>query len=177
MWIEVEKLVETVLPTTKEVEQVLSYLARRAKARFYADENFPSSAVSLLRKMGARVQTAQEAQLTGHPDENHSAYASRHGMVLLTCDRDFLDERRFPLVHCPATFVFDFGPATTRDIKRAFRCLATVFRTPQFFDKSCKVDAKRDCWTESMRYLNGTTSRRRYRLLRGRLQEWVAEGP
>ena len=36
-----------------------------------------------------------------------------------------------------------------------------------------KIDAKRDCWSEYWRFLNGTTSRSRYRVHRGRLQEWV----
>src|SRR5262249_26646363 len=41
--------------------------------------------------------------------------------------------------------------------------LAAVFRTPQFYDKWCKVDAKPDCWTELLRHLDGTTSKKRLR--------------
>jgi hypothetical protein len=171
MWIDIEVLVD---PTLRERQQVRDYLARRSKARFCADENFPERAVSFLREMGARVHTAEEASLVGQSDENYSSYALRHGLVLLTCDRDFLDEKRFPLVHCPAIFVFDFGAGTVREMKQAFRCLAPVMRMPQFFDKWWKTDAKRDCWTEFVRYQDGTTSRHRYRLWRGRLQEWAA---
>jgi predicted nuclease of predicted toxin-antitoxin system len=172
-WIDIETLVQANPPSRREAQQVLDYLARRAKARFYADENFPRQAVTLLREIGGRVQTAQDAGLAGHPDESHAAYALKRGLVLLTCDRDFLDERRFPLIHCPAIFVFDFGSGTLSEMRQAFRCLASVFRTPQFFDKWWKIDAKRDCWIETVRYLNGTTSRHRCRLWRGRLQEWV----
>jgi hypothetical protein len=73
-------------PTRRQVDEILRYAARRAKPRFYADENFPLQAVALLRGMGARVTTVQEAGRTGHPDENHAAYALGNGLILLTCD-------------------------------------------------------------------------------------------
>jgi len=71
-------------------------------ARFYADENFPYLATRMLRRFGAQVVTVQEADLRRHPDENHAAYALRYGYILLTCDRDYLDNRKFTLIHCPA---------------------------------------------------------------------------
>jgi len=172
VWINVESLSVATPPTRKEIQEVLDYRARHAKARFYADENFPTKAVSLIREMGARVQTTQEAGRVGHPDHNQAAYALKNGLMLLTCDRDFLDERRFPLIHCSAIFVFDFGSGSLLEMRQAFRCLVNVFRTPQFFDKWCKVDAKRDCWIEWHRYQNGTTSRSRLRFWRSHIQEW-----
>jgi hypothetical protein len=75
-------------PTWKEKQQVEEYGARKAKPRFYADENFPAQAATLLRKWGAKVKTVQETFTRG--DENHAAYALRHGLVLVTCDRDFV---------------------------------------------------------------------------------------
>jgi predicted nuclease of predicted toxin-antitoxin system len=161
-------------PSRKEISQVLDYLSRRTKARFYADENFPAKAVTLLRSMGAQVSTAREAGLLGHPDENQIAHALRKGLVFITCDRDFLDERRHPLLHCPAVFVFDFGSGSLSEMRQAFRCLGSVFRTPQFYDKWWKVDAKRDSWSEHVRFLDSSTSRGRYRVRSGMLQEWIS---
>jgi hypothetical protein len=46
-------------PKPKEAQQVFTYLKRKAKARFYADENFPEQAIALLREMGAKVQTSR----------------------------------------------------------------------------------------------------------------------
>jgi predicted nuclease of predicted toxin-antitoxin system len=162
-------------PTKREVEQGLEYERRHAKVRFYTDENFPPLATQLLRKMGASVVTAQDEGFRGHPDENHLGYALKHGYVLLTCDRDFLNNRRFPLVHCPALVVFDFGSGSTPEIRQAFTCLRTIQRIPQLYDKWAKVDAKRDSWTEYSRFLDGSTSQSRYRLFRGRMQQWVAQ--
>lgn len=123
--------------------------------------------------MGARVSTVQEVRLRSHPDENHTAYALRNGYVLLTCDRDYLDNRRFPVIHCPVVVVFDFGDGSPAEIRAAFRCLTKMFEAPQFYDKWMKIEASRSSWIESARFLNGTTTRSKYRLFRGQIQEWV----
>jgi hypothetical protein len=113
----------------------------------------------------------------GASDENHVAEALRLGRMLITCDRDYLDERRFPVVHCPALVVCDFGRGTVSEIWDTFKCFGAIFSAPQFFDKWTKIDARRDNWTEYARYLNGTSSRRRYRFKGIQMQEWVDEGP
>jgi len=160
-------------PPEREQRQVEDYARRRAKPRFYADENFPSVAINILRRLGADVLTVHDVRRRGHPDENHTAEALRLGRVLITCDRDYLNEHRFPLIHCPALIVFDFSSGTADDISRTFACLGAVFSVPQFFDKWTKIHATRDVWTEHARNLNGTTARTRYRIHRGRVQQWV----
>jgi len=74
-------------------------------------------------------------------------------LILLSCDRDFLNERRFPLVKRPAIFVLDLGSGSDHDIRQTFRCLSTAFRVPQFFDQWWKIDAKPEGWTEYVRHL------------------------
>jgi predicted nuclease of predicted toxin-antitoxin system len=172
-WVNIEELVRQNPPSQKEIQQGLDFMALKAKPRFYADEDFPQQAVDLLKAAGARVQTAREAELVGRSDEDHRAHALREGLVLLSRDRDFLDERRHPLIHCPAIFVFDFGAGSEAEMKQAFRCLKGVFRTPQFYDKWWKCDAKREAWTELVRHQDGTVSRTRMRVWEGTLQEWV----
>jgi predicted nuclease of predicted toxin-antitoxin system len=160
-------------PTEREKRQVEDYVRRRAKPRFYADENFPTLAIKILGRIGADVLTVHDARLRGHPDENHTAEALRLGRILITCDRDYLDDRRFPLVHCPTVIVCDFGSGSVADIIRTFNCLRWPFKAPQFYDKWTKIYATRDGWTERKRYLNGTSSRNRYRVHQRRIQEWV----
>lgn len=175
MWINCSKLLGADTVSKFEIRQVDEFIKRHAKVRFYADENFPSAATTILRNMGARVVTAQECNLRRHPDENHAAYALRKGYILITCDRDYLDERRFPLIHCPAIVVFDFGTGKSDEMRASFRCLRGMFMVPQFYDKWIKIDASRETWTEIARFLNGTTSRTRYRYNNGQLEEWVNE--
>jgi predicted nuclease of predicted toxin-antitoxin system len=172
-WVNMEKLVAADPPTDREAREVDDYVRRKAKPRFYADENFPSTATTILRRRGADVLTVQEARCQGHPDENHAAEALRLGRVLITCDRDYLDERRFPLIHCPAIVVCDFGRGSAREILDTFDCLATIFAGPQFYDKWSKIDAKQESWTAYNRHLDGTTSRHRHRVCGGRIQQWL----
>jgi predicted nuclease of predicted toxin-antitoxin system len=173
MWVDVADRLKVDPPSGAEIRQGMEYLRRGAKVRFYADENFPTVATEILGGSGARVLAVQEVGLRRHPDENHAAYALRNGYVLVSCDRDYLDDERFPLVHCPVIVVFDFGGGSPQEMRAAFRCLRTMFRVPQFYDKWMKIDASRETWTQTARYLNGTSGRTRYRFNKGRLQEWV----
>jgi hypothetical protein len=173
VWVNLIELVARNRPSLREIQQGIEFARRHAKVRFYADENFPPIATDLLRKMGAKVETALAKGLKRHSDENQASYALKNGYVLVTCDRDFLDDRRFPLIHCPALGVFDFGSGSVPEIRNAYACVDTIFRIPQFYDKWTKIDAKRDGWTEHCRFLDGSTSRSRYRMHRGRMQEWI----
>jgi len=175
MWVDVAEQLKEDPPSKAEIRQGEEFLRRNAKVRFYADENFPAVAVEILRGCGGRVLTAQEAGLRRHPDENHAAFALRNGYVLVTCDRDYLDNGKFPLTHCPAIAVFDFGRGTPIEMRATFRCLNGAFRVPQFYDKWMKIDAMRTSWTEYVRFLNGSTARTRFRYHRGRLQEWIGK--
>lgn len=69
-WINLIDLVRANPPTQKEIEQVLEYRRKNAKARFYVDENFPSRATEVLRSMGGRVITVQDSGRRGHPDSS-----------------------------------------------------------------------------------------------------------
>src|SRR5215510_9604336 len=104
-WVNVQDLPLPPVPQ-EQVEQVIKYSKQKKTfPRFYADENFPARAVEILRTRKFDVLTVVEAKKSGHPDENHTAEALRLGRVLITCDRDYLDERRFPLISCPALVV------------------------------------------------------------------------
>ncbi|QNI36907.1 DUF5615 family PIN-like protein [Edaphobacter albus] len=172
-WVDSAEVSRRDPPSKAEIAQVEDYRKRRAKVRFYADENFPMKATEVLRGMGSSVKTVQEVRLRAHPDENHAAYALRNRYVLVSCDRDYLDNRRFPLIHCPVIVVFDFGEGSIAEIRAAFRCLTRMFEAPQFYGKWMKIEASRSSWTESARFLNGTTARSKYRIFRGQIQEWV----
>jgi predicted nuclease of predicted toxin-antitoxin system len=171
-WVDASSVYSENPASEDEIAQLMDYSRRRAKPRFYADENFPTVAVELLRSRGAKVVTAKEVRRRGHPDENHAAYALKHKYILVTCDRDYLDNRRFPLVHCPVIVVFDFGTGSTAEMRRAFICLWTAFKVPQFWDKWMKIDANPDSWTQQTRHLDGTASRSRHRWHQGSFQEW-----
>ncbi len=171
-WVYLEDNIEQP-PPQREINEIERYAKlKKTKSKFYADENFPAQAIEILRERGFDVLTAHDANKQGHPDENHVAEARRRRRVLITCDRDYLNDRIYPLIHCPTIIVFDFGSRTTDEIISAFQCLNYVAAFPQLYDKWCKIKAGRDEWIEKIRFQDGSTSRTRLRFFRGRIQVW-----
>ncbi|MGO9566796.1 MAG: DUF5615 family PIN-like protein [Desulfomonilaceae bacterium] len=161
------------LPSQREIDEIERYAKlKKTKAKFYADENFPAQAIETLRERGFDVLTAREAGRQGHPDENHIAEALRRGRVLITCDRDYLNDRMYPLISCPTIIVFDFGSKTKAEMISAFQCLNYIAAFPQLYDKWCKIKAGQGEWIEKIRFQDGSTARNRCRFFRGRLQVW-----
>jgi hypothetical protein len=68
-WTNVESIVADHPPIEWEKRQVDDYVRRRAKPRFYVDENFPSAAIKILKRLGAHVLTVRDVRRHGHPDE------------------------------------------------------------------------------------------------------------
>jgi predicted nuclease of predicted toxin-antitoxin system len=64
--------------------------------KFFIDECVYAVTTQLLRTWEHNVVTAQDAGLSGKPDEEILAYAVEHGRVLITIDMDFSNIRRFP---------------------------------------------------------------------------------
>jgi hypothetical protein len=71
-WVDAVEVMKRNPPTRREIEQVIEYQRRKAKPRFYSDENFPPEAVRLVRAKGVKALTAKEAGQMGHPDVNHA---------------------------------------------------------------------------------------------------------
>jgi hypothetical protein len=75
------------------------YVARLVEApRVYADANIPSGVVEYMRSKHDTLRRA--------PDIEHYRLARQLGRTLLTLDRDYTDDRRFPPVESPGLIVF-----------------------------------------------------------------------
>jgi predicted nuclease of predicted toxin-antitoxin system len=67
------------------------------KLRLLADANFPLGLVEALRKRSIEVRTAQELNIHRLSDKEILQEARNRGLVLITLDRDFWSDDRFPL--------------------------------------------------------------------------------
>lgn len=74
------------------------------KARFLIDENLGKLA-EMLRELGWNAVSAQELGLTGHSDEDLFGAGWRDKRVIITNDRDFLDDRKFPFHRCHGVLI------------------------------------------------------------------------
>ena len=78
-----------------------------ARPRIYADANVPSGLVAHMR---LRLQwdvlfVLEQADLRRAPDVKHYQLAHQLRRTLVTLDRDYLDDRRFPLAGCGGVLV------------------------------------------------------------------------
>ena len=78
-----------------------------ARPRIYADANVPAGIVAHMRQ---RLRwdvlfVLEEADLRRAPDVKHYQLAQQLRRTLVTLDRDYLDDRRFPLDCCGGVLV------------------------------------------------------------------------
>ncbi len=66
------------------------------KIKLYADENIRYGIVLALRLQGVNIKHACEVNLSDGDDQCHFQYARKTDRWLLTTDRDFLDNTKFP---------------------------------------------------------------------------------
>lgn len=148
----------------------------RKKAKFYADADIEPIIIELLRDLKFKVQTAGEAGLTGHDDADHVAHAFRHNRILLTRDRDYLDDRKHPPYRNPGIVVLDIEPMTREGLINALWLLKTVIGPYREIWRESKILISKDgCVTVWQKeFETGKRQKRRYRLnCHGQIQEWV----
>jgi hypothetical protein len=78
-----------------------------ARPRVYADANLPASLVAVLRRevRWDVLYALEHEDLRRAPDREHFRLAREFGRTLITLDRDFLDDRRFPPAESPGVVV------------------------------------------------------------------------
>lgn len=97
----------------------------------YADANLPAGIVSAMRReLGWDVLFVMEHDdLRRAADHVHYARALEFGRTLITLDRDFFDERRFPSSASPGVIVCS-APNEDALVRLLRRVDRETFRTP-----------------------------------------------
>jgi len=98
--------------------------------RVYVDANLPSGVVSAMRReLGWDVLFVLEHDdLRRAPDAEHYQRARDLGRTLITLDRDFLDDRRFPPSDSPGVIVL-FAPDESGLVKLLARADREMLRS------------------------------------------------
>jgi len=143
----------------KEEAEYENYVrAKKKKQRFYVDADVPRQAVEILREWGFNVLTAGEAGKKTHSDEDHLAEARKQRRILVSCDRDYLIERRYPIHENPIILaVCDFGTGTRDQIIATFQWLDWIQFVGDYVHEGVKIDAKTSEWKETVRFQEGYT--------------------
>ena len=80
--------------------------------KFLADENFPKPVIITIRRLGHSVKTIQQEKLRGSSDETVAGIALVEKRLVLTFDKDFLENQ----VQSIQTIVFHFPKVPTSEI-------------------------------------------------------------
>ena len=103
----------------------LQWPKTRQRVRFLVDENLGTDAARVLRENGWNAKSVSDLRLVGKDDQAVFGAAWKQKRVVLTHDRDFLDNRRFPVHRNPGIVVFVVG-ASGDDDERLIRAFALM---------------------------------------------------
>jgi predicted nuclease of predicted toxin-antitoxin system len=93
------------------------------QARFYADHNVDEVLISMLRQLGYDVEKASEVGFEHAIDHAQFKRAFDSGRILLTIDKDFLDDERFPFSQTRGVVVLNIDTSSPKEIARALEVL------------------------------------------------------
>lgn len=147
----------------------------RKKARFLVDESLGEGVMRLLRELGWNTEFGPDVGLAGHSDEDVLAYAWREKRVLLTHDRDFLDDRRFPPHRNPGVVVFPGGSGSARGLVEGLSLVLSIIAPYRKAFRRFKIEITEDgIWNiTNMARINDVVRRWRIRLGKGScVDEW-----
>jgi predicted nuclease of predicted toxin-antitoxin system len=143
------------------------------KLKLLADANIPKPMIDELRSAGIVVHSAVEKGIATHPDRNILQLAKKLGAVLLTMDKDFWEDRQYPLQKSPGVIFIDIPPD---QVSKAIDGLAKFYALfAQGFPLDWWDQMKAKVSENAFRIKNitweGRTSEDEYRLLEdGKLQ-------
>jgi predicted nuclease of predicted toxin-antitoxin system len=95
--------------------------------KFKIDENIPVDAAQLLSEAGHNVHTVYEEALNGEADEIVAKKVRREKRILLTCDLDFADIRRYPPEEYSGIVVFRLKKQDKKSILSALHGVLPIF--------------------------------------------------
>ena len=97
------------------------------KFKICADANVPKRMVDEIRQSGIPVKTTFEDQVSTKADTSVLAWVKQSDRVLLTLDRDFWDDRKFPLQKSPGVLFIDIPPDRVDEALEAFWLVFKTF--------------------------------------------------
>jgi len=98
----------------------------RKRTRFLVDENVPEDLIIVLKEKGYDIKSIANFGLKGRDDKEVFDLARKENRILITQDRDFLNDRLFPIQNSPGIAVL---PAYSENIDAfvaAFGHLLTI---------------------------------------------------
>ena len=150
----------------------------KKKARFLIDESLGESVARVLREEGWNASFATDVGLGGHPDEDLFAYAWKEDRVLLTHDRDFLDDRRFPSHRNAGIIVLPGASGPGEGLGFALRSVVSIIGPNRGAFRRFKIEITKDGIWNIKSMVRASDEARNWRLRFGqddKVYEWVED--
>lgn len=136
----------------------LELSGRRGRTRFLIDENMPQDVTAALRRRRYSTMTVADYGFADRGEQDIFALAKREDRVLVTRDRGFLDEERFPFRGSPGVAVLPPPSEGEDPLTRACGDLLRVHGDSHALWYEKKVWIAGD-GTVSVRFADSATSR------------------
>ncbi len=163
-------------PSKEERKQIAAEFGK--KARFLVDENLDGDTREVIKALGWNTKGVAELGLSGHSDEDVLAAAWREDRMLITNDRDFLDETRFPEHRNPGVIILPVAPLESDAFLGALGLALSTFGPFREAYKKCKIEVNQN-GEISIRRRNITTGKMEKQRLRSddcsTVHEWNSE--
>jgi predicted nuclease of predicted toxin-antitoxin system len=152
-------------------------VGNKKRSRFLIDESLGVEVANVLRRAGWNAVFAADLGLLGHEDEDVFAAARREDRILLTHDKDFLNDRLFRPDLNPGLVVLRPGAEGHQDrllLRALFDAVSVVGQFREIY-RGTKLTVHEDgTWTMSHKTPEGRVERTKYRFPRNRqVEEWV----
>ncbi len=124
----------------------------KQKLKLYFDENFPKEIIDVLKehtywKKKCKVCSAYEAGLISKDDEVHYEYCKKSKLTLVTLDKHFMDDSKYPISNIPGVIRVSAKNNDSADILKTLKVLLdflTSFPLPRAFIGDSKIEVGPD---------------------------------
>ena len=146
--------------------------ARRSK--FLVDESLGIGVAAILKYLGYNVKFALDVGLGHKSDQDVFAYAWREKRLLLTHDKDFLNDRKFPFNRNPGVIVMPGEEGETEPLFAAVRSMLNIFGTHGRIFPNAKVVIDSDNVWYIKNYIKdeGRVENAKLRFVKDRVYRW-----
>ena len=150
----------------------------KRKAQFLIDESLGVEAARFIRALGWNAVYVGEVDLGGKSDEDVFAIAWRDDRIILTHDKDFLNDRRFPYHRNPGVIVLPGATGETPGLLNAVSGVLRLIGPYREANRGIKIEITEDGIWSIKGFSKGQVSLQRKRVKfgqKGEVWEWVDE--
>jgi predicted nuclease of predicted toxin-antitoxin system len=150
----------------------------KQKARFLVDESLGVEAARVIRASGWNVVYVDEVDLGGKSDEDVFAFGWREDRIILTHDKDFLDDRRFPFHRNPGVVVLPGATGETPGLVHAVYGVLRLSGPYREANRGTKIQITEDGIWSMKGFAKGEVRLQKRRVKFGRhgeVWEWIDE--